>query len=73
VPLLSATRHVGLGRVERFGHFRLLSNVPFLTLSPTPRRSSAAKFDVEHSDEVIEEVGSRHTKKRGRSGRPEVA
>ena len=32
-------------------------------------RASGDEFDVEHSDEVIEEVGSRHTKKRGRSGR----
>jgi DNA-binding MarR family transcriptional regulator len=36
-------------------------------------RASGNEFDVEHSDEVIEEVGSRHTKKRGRSGRSEVA
>jgi DNA-binding MarR family transcriptional regulator len=36
-------------------------------------RASGDEFDVEHSDEVIEEVGSRHTKKRGRSGRSEVA
>jgi DNA-binding MarR family transcriptional regulator len=36
-------------------------------------RASGNEFDVEHSDEVVEEVGSRHTKKRGRSGRSEVA
>jgi hypothetical protein len=36
-------------------------------------RASGNEFDVEQSDEVIEEVGSPHTKKRGRSGRSEVA
>jgi hypothetical protein len=36
-------------------------------------RASGNEFDVEHSDEVIEEVGSRHTNKRGRSPRSEVA
>jgi DNA-binding MarR family transcriptional regulator len=36
-------------------------------------RASGNEFDVDHSDEVVAEVGSRHTKKRGRSGRSEVA
>ena len=35
VPLLSATRHVGSCRVERFGHFRLLSSLPLPTLPST--------------------------------------
>ena len=36
-------------------------------------RASGNEFDVEHSDQVVEAVGSRHTNKRGRSGRSEVA
>ena len=39
-------------------------------------RASGNEFDIEHSDEVIEEVGSRQAHKRGRrggNGRFEVA
>ena len=32
-------------------------------------RASGKEFDIEHSDEVIEEVGSRQAHKRGRGGR----
>ena len=36
-------------------------------------RANGNEFDVEHSDEVVEEVGSRQANKRGRDGRFEVA
>ena len=36
-------------------------------------RAGGNEFDVERSNEVIEELGSRHAPKRGRKGRAEVA
>ena len=36
-------------------------------------RASGNEFDTAHSDEVIEEVGTRQAHKRGRNGRSEVA
>src|SRR3984957_4611925 len=54
---------IGLSEPKRGGLVDLLPEL----------RARGDEFDVEPSDEVVAGVGPRHTKKRGRSGRSEVA
>jgi DNA-binding MarR family transcriptional regulator len=66
-----ATRDLNATVYERIGLSESQRNqlVDFLAVL----RATGNEFDVERSDEVIEELGARHPRKRGRKGRAEVA